>query len=245
MTLYAYYSENRKEPLDLHIITGLKQIELIYLKRGYHRYIKARLKALGYEYDETYVKKIMLMTYAYHDIGKATEKLQEMIMNGKGAPYHEVLSAIILKNQFDEQYITPLEKGCVIAVLLHMGALRDPIKSINKAISQGIIYTRLKGDTITWFNKTLKKIYPEIADIFLIKQSRDMTFNKKSVYELISFLGEYFYIKRGTEQRIVPIQLSTYLLLHPLITADELAVCKNTNKKPRKWIDEFIGAFKS
>jgi len=185
----------------------------------------------------------VLTAYAYHDVGKACVRLQKRICEGKGAPGHEVLSAIILRKCFQElNPLTPLEKGTILAIILHMGALRGLLKSFVEAKNH---LSPLPKDAIIEFNQTLDDCWPK--NLFPVKPvEKDMEITSNDLHLLIKEFGVYFYPKHVGEvikkvEKAATV-VTTYLLLHPIITADEYAVCKLQGKKLRHWVQEFLNS---
>lgn len=241
MTLYAFKKPNeRTETLEEHITNGIRLINDLYIAKNYHLYIKCRLKSFGYEYPSNEVANSILIAYAYHDIGKACKKLQEKICMGGGAPGHEILSAMILyKHLREAERLTPLNKGIILAISLHMGALRKLHESLNEAKKY---LSPLPEEAIIEFNQILDNCWPKNLPVPKLPE-RDMNLTPKDLPLLINEAKNYVLLRLVRDiVRKAAVITATYLLLHPVITADEYAVCKSQGGKPRSWILEFLNS---
>jgi len=241
--LYAFKSKERTELLKDHIQVGLKVIRELYIDEGYHRHIARRVASVGAKLETWEAEAIIYMAYIYHDSGKAVEPFQSMIRKGRGAPGHEVLSAylaaVVLKRwcKFPED----VNVGIPLAILLHMGALRHYFESITILEKRGLASFQLTREAIQEFNQIISYSWPMDVSPPVI-QEKDIKLRRN---ELLNFIKEeifkglpslkYGRLKEESKRR----WLLTYMVLHPLLIADEYAVAKNTGQKPRPWAKEF------
>jgi len=239
MTLYAFKKPGeRVETLEEHIKNGIHFINNCYIAKNYHFYIKNRLQSFGHHYSNDMVANSILIAYAYHDIGKACKSLQEKIRMGGGAPGHEILSATILYKHFQEtKKLTPLNKGIILAISLHMGALRK----LNESLREAIKYlSPLSEEAIIEFNQILDNYWPKNLPVPKLPE-KNMNLTRRDLYLLINELGNHTLLRLvGDIVGKAAVITVAYLLLHPVITADEYAVCKSQRKKPRSWVLEFL-----
>ena len=239
MTIYAFKKPpERVETLEEHIKNGIHFIRNFYIAKKYHLFVRHRLEKFGYNYSDGEVVNSILTAYAYHDIGKACKKLQEKIRIGGGAPGHEILSAVILYKHLREvEKITPITRGIILAISLHMGALRRLNESLNEAVKH---LSPLPKEAIIEFNRILDDCWPK--DLFVPKLAeRDMNLTLKDLHLLIEEVEDYVFLRLvGDVVGKAAVIMAAYLFLHPVITADEYAVCKSQGKEPRSWVLEFL-----
>lgn len=249
MVVYAFNRHgDRVETLERHILVGLNFLHEIYIKRGYAEHVARRLN-IPCKVAETILKT----AYALHDIGKAYDPYQQLIIKGKGAPGHETLSAyIVLKHlnieiglgkELDDQF----RKGIALAIMLHHHAMRsiwEALNSLCKVVKQHPKYT-LSTHAQTY----LVNIY----SILNIQVNNPTNIKPSIIIETILKKLAKTMKAQSNERRTYNI---TYLTLHPLITCDVLAAatskynCNNTqclkqvrNEIP-KYVTEYLKAIK-
>ncbi|HDJ26420.1 MAG TPA: HD domain-containing protein [Candidatus Bathyarchaeota archaeon] len=243
---YAFHRPGeRVERLEDHIINGLQAIQTYYLAEGYHHFMVFRLKALGIDVRPVEVEGALMLAYAYHDIAKAAEPYQSVIVEGHGAPGHELVSAYVARITLEEGVLRlpePLGWACVKAIALHMGAMRElPERTIRTSIRRILRQARcnaftMSESTTSWFNDLLKRCWhigglppPTLPD-------HEITI---SLEALSFFVAQELSPRLKGSDRYKAEDLATLLLLHPVVLADELAVAINIGRKPRRWAKGF------
>lgn len=203
--VYAYYEVGgREEPLERHVNVGLTFIDELYISRGYHYHMARRLNI-----DEETSKRILKATYTLHDLGKAYRPFQDMILIGRGAPGHEVVSAYIALKCLNGISLD-FRRAIAFSILLHHHAMRTILKAILKIKSYKSAFT-LPSEGLEELSKLCSNLGFNIA--------LENRIEPETIIDALEELGDLF--KASSE--VWREYTLAYLLLHPLITCDVLA----------------------
>lgn len=205
MTLYAYYKPGeREETLESHIRRGINFINKIYLKYDYHIQISNK-----FEIPPKDAAKIIITTYALHDVGKAYNPYQSLIKGGRGAPGHEVLSAYHAKKILDLDL--EIIKAVALAIIMHHHAMREISDAFATFLKYGNKY-HIEDEEAKNLESLLKGINIEL--------SLDRKLESKNlVTDLFNLLKNILRVPENASKQYA----LAYYLLHPLITCDILA----------------------
>jgi len=258
--LYAFKDSKREELLKDHVEAGLEAIRAFYLDEGYHKFLVSKLSSLGVVLRPSQAEAVLVMTYIYHDLGKAMEPLQTRLKRGSGAPGHETLSAYLaasvmglLGPRANEGWAglpNAVGWGTVLAILVHMSALRDLMSSLT-ALDRYYRTSKLFYFTDEAFEEVnsiiegcwdVRELPPPLLPHTCMRVDREelRRFRDKLGTELSGFgLGGRYVSKEKALMKTF-----SYLVLHPLLVADEYAVAKNIGREPRRWAKDFIDSVK-
>jgi len=249
--LYAFKSEGRTELLRDHIKTGLRIIKELYIHEGYHKHVVCRMASMGVEFKAEEAEAAICTAYIYHDSGKAMDPLQSMIRRGRGARGHEVLSAYLAYLTLREwrEFPEDVNISICLAILLHMSALRHFLKGIyvlkDLLKETGYSSFQMVRESIQEFNLIVSDSWHKLLSLdtyppIIQEQSIQVKYG-----ELKEFVKDFMFSKlpRPKYERLKTESarrwLMAYMILHPLLIADEYAVAENTGKRPRPWAREF------
>ena len=221
LLVYAFNRPgDRVETLERHIMVGLHFLHEIYIKKNFGKHLALRLRI-----PKNLAEKILKITYALHDLGKAYNPYQQLIAKGKGAPGHEALSAyIVLKHlnitsNMSSKTEEHLRRGIAIAIILHHHAMRGWVEALNKLCN----VAKQHKTTMYFLNneaeRTLTSIYAKL-DITIscpkeIKVKNIVSTVLKEIQSIIS--KPLMNLNYRNPYKV------TYTILHPLITCDVLA----------------------
>lgn len=206
MSLYAYYKPGeREETLERHVIAGLRYLEELYIKFNYHLHVSKRLMV-----EPSEAELFLKATYALHDIGKAYKPFQDMIRSGRGAPGHEILSAIVVVKGLNVDLYA--KRGIALSILLHHHAMRP----IGRAILEA-----LKSKKYTLPNNGLR-LLSTISSIVEVEVKPVTAITVRELKEIIiSDIAKLLSVEKLQDSW--KVHTLAYLALHPLITCDALA----------------------
>ncbi|MEM3791950.1 MAG: CRISPR-associated endonuclease Cas3'', partial [Candidatus Bathyarchaeia archaeon] len=234
MKIYAYNDGDRVETLERHITAGLRYMQEIYLKNMYHRHISKRLNVS----DEDSIN-LLKVAYMLHDLGKAYDPFQTRIIEGHGAPGHEVLSSYVAVKHckvLDEN----LTRSVALSILLHHHAMR----TLSEAFIQ---FCEVKHFTISmekaeWLKRN---VYADVLNFLPNSLTSEQVVNV-----LMRELNRL--ITPKLSEGLGQIYATAYLILHPLMVCDNLSaytakfggdIVKVEDLdlgKLRNWIREFL-----
>jgi len=251
--LYAWYGFDRKELLLDHIINGLKFIKYYYISLGFHKVVCKRLQ-LYFDQENIKpddIKLAMYLTYVSHDLGKASIKYQCNILNGKGAPGHELLSALIIYDSLNKNkhlYFSNVHEeikfAIILAIIKHHSAMRPPMESIAKFHQ---VPAKFKHDAISEIHSIIRKAENiTLTELPIeVKPNYSLSERKKFYKEVLRYLNP---VPRNEVERYKyqKITLLSSLLLHPLMTADNYAAAIASKKKQsefRPFLREFMRTY--
>ena len=256
--LYAFRDGEREELLKDHVEAGLEAIRTFYLDGGYHKFLISKLSTLGVVLEPAQAEAVLLMAYTYHDLGKAVEPLQTRLRSGSGAPGHETLSAYLaasvmglLNSIGDERWAglpDVVSWGTVLAILAHMSALRDLMSSLTSLDQH---YRPIKSFYFT--REAFEEVNSIIDECWDVEEIPPpllpracMRVSREGLEDFVNKLGAEL-PRPGPGGRYVSreealLRTLSYLVLHPLIIADEYAVAKNMGPRRglRRWARDFV-----
>jgi len=233
-----------------HIKNGIEAIKKYYFRWRYQQYVARRISTLlGRKIDPDDITMAISLSYIFHDVGKIVEPFQGRIRKGRGAPGHEIISAYLTMMTLEEWQRLPelITRSITLAILLHMGAIRDLLNATEqlRRISHSF---KLEAEVSREFNSIVEDcwFFNEIEPPLI--PAKNLEFTTRDINRILigRYIGKWIPLMRDIpyEERFKPKITTTilaFLILHPLLIADEYAVCQAVGReKMRRWASDFI-----
>ncbi|MHA1506239.1 MAG: hypothetical protein ACTSR0_03515 [Candidatus Asgardarchaeia archaeon] len=228
----------RREPeesLYEHIKNGLYAIRRYYLEEGYHVFLSRVSERNGNDLSEDDFKEILLLSYAFHDSGKAFDAFQRNIRRWNSAPGHELLSCLLFKESFD--WSNDLKgRLCREAIYIHMKAARESFSSPYTLLKKFSRSSKTKEYRLS--EESARELGSIMRDLGFEVKIKPLSFDISDAEDEFESLDEF---------RTDFIDLLVTLILHPLMVADEFAVKVKMREvsegvRFRPWVENFISS---